>query len=529
MTVDLRSQTHQRAFLKAVKIERLKLVYKNFFCGKEVLQHQQWHFWYHLNSLKCLQSLEISMEGLFIEHMLLLIKKLNDNPVTPSIIKVEFIFYGKTSIPQNLNSQHILQFQKFFAKTTHFTINEDIYQTFADRWCLSDPNCFEKLRSLSITKKNKGADPLPLQHLSTSFAHFEKLQHIHLSLEFYSSRITFQDFLQDFSLPSSITSVSLKLAGLSWQTIIPDISMNGVDSNPFENHQLCLHFYQKWRNLCKLTSLSVYFSDISGPFIPGFYFFAPLVKYLHQIQTLIYSNRYRFSQQKRKYLDFSQFWNSLKPLAPTLEELNIQDFAISFQNFHAALGDVQMPNFKNLYIEGFIIGLDKNLKNLLQIFQNKSTGPKNLNIQSIVIQEAQNSLLHLLKALSHYSFTASLVLDARKIDSETIVSNLLHFISHNSSFPKASLIIENAKRFHKPLKNKLLKALKNQKVISSLEISSPNGNTKLIYGNQLSDMDYEPSLLEWEDDENGSGTETENSSDSEVENTDFDLIDLEEK
>jgi len=287
----------------------------------------------------------------------------------------------------------------------------------------SDFKNFQKLTDLMILKiTHYNADDMSFFNKLSSL---QNLQTLKISIGF-TNNFPFQIFLENLAIPPSTKTLLLDL--------------QNINSNPPFN--LNDHHWRNFHNL-EFLKIQVSGEDTSSEW----QFILNILQALKNLQTLHIIN---WCESKSDQLDFSQFYQSILHLKPTLKTIRIEANNISLQNFPQNIaplslqklnifatiaGDTKLKNLFNFFAlevpqaECIIHHLIINSKDSLnQLLQDLSQAPKNLQIsldmdvRSLSPKDFITKLQEKLPQLNHKNFIRLNFCDIREIEKELVAN-----------------------------------------------------------------------------------------------------------
>ena len=251
--------------------------------------------------------------------------------------------------------------------------------------------------------------------------------------------------------------MKIALHEVTWAEIIPDFrDVDLKTDNRFRYSNVCVRFFDQWKNLPCLHSLSLCFAEDEKDSIPSLYFTVLLLNRLHRLDMLHYSSWSSRESQKKKAFDFGYFWQEISGLRNRVKKIYIESYAITLRYLQDYLHETTC--LEELGLGGLVLG-DTSLIKLLPLL--KKDGPHEprrgvLDIQSLVVDDGESfwRFLENLKIMSRRS-RIHLNVDIRKLESETFVESLCRSIKDMPTNKNLYLGFTNAK----PIANSKLQGL----------------------------------------------------------------------
>ena len=427
--LSVQSMSSWRLFLHISQFDSLRVDIMESFHNKsstanksQAKSFSDWRFWHHIKKASYLKHLSL--------HFLNTISELKVNAFLHSLEK-NFLLDNLETLTLFLNhlawkEPRQFYFPKILARTTTLKVFEIPSQTLQQ--IVSSFNMLNNLSTLSIiklTQSSEDDDHLVEFTGLAALRDLHKLQSIDISINLSSAQ-SLRSFLRSFSLPKSIESVKIVLHKVVWGEIIQ--GFRDVDlktENGFRRSNICGQFFEQWKNLPSLHSLSLYFTEDEADSIPSLYFTVLLLNRLHRLDVLYYSSWSSRESQKKKAFDFGYFWQEISCLRNTVRRIYIESLAITLHHLKDYRHETTC--LEELGLGRLVLG-DTSLIKLLSLLKKDSPhDPRRgvLDIQPLVIDDGESfwRFLENLKINSRRS-RINLNIDVRKLEPEIFVENL---------------------------------------------------------------------------------------------------------
>ena len=488
-TLSVQSMSSWRTFLHLSQFDSLRVFFlessqnkSSNFQKSQAKSSSDWRFWHHIKKASHLKHLSL--------HFLSTISELKVNIFLHSLEK-SILLDNLETLTLFLNhltwkEPRQFYFPKILARTTTLKVFEVSSQSLQQ--IISSFNMLENLSNLSIIKLTQS--PEDDDHLVeftglAALIDLHKLQSIDISINL-SSPQSLKSFLRFYSLPKSIESVKIALHEVAWGEIIPDFrDVDLKTENRFRCSNICGQFFEQWKNLPSLHSLSLCFAEDEADSIPSLYFTVLLLNRLHRLDMFYYSSWSSRELQRRKAFDFGYFWQEISGLRSRLKKIYIESYAITLR--HLKEYPHETTRLEELGFNGFVLG-DTSLTKLLPLL--KKDSPQELrrsvlDIQSLVIGDGESfqRFLENLKVVSRRS-KIHLNVDIRKIEAEIFVEILCRSIEDMPTNKNLFLSFRNAKPIASIRLQDLSKSLGLRRTFGDLVIVDQT-RTKLFSYKQL--------------------------------------------
>ena len=290
-----------------------------------IIKYLESHFWLYLEKLHRLRHFSINLGNDLSQNIQTSLEKLNVlttflNRLETMTLSINYLKCKRTS---KINLGDILRY------VTSLEVIEVSNKTLEDIL----EKCFElkNLFSLKIIKTTQipsdNGYPLNLSSFQ-ALKDLPNLQILDISMDLSLSQ-TMLSFLENFSVPQSITSVKLIFHRMAWNALHSDIVLTDWKmNNVFSQLDICRGFYQKWEDITKLNALTLNFIETEFNLSPSLHFVLLLLKKLRYLNKLNYSN-WCDDESGRVALDFAHFLGEMGEIRETISELCIESNIIS--------------------------------------------------------------------------------------------------------------------------------------------------------------------------------------------------------
>jgi len=421
-----------RVFLQLIhlKILTLECPYikdpKGSHIGKELgrVKGFYWRFWQHFERLKVLGDFHVSLYNKIDSDLLGFLKKLNVMEEKLNSLRSFSLFLSHIDVASDVD----LNFENIYQHLTSFRIHESSFMVIQK--FLRNVRHFQKLESLNILKNlsypEDDKDPADFGFIK-HFSQLNRIKTMDILINFGSST-NLLNFLEHFSIPEPIVSLKLSFYEADWSALLSSDQLENLKThNVFENHPLCLNFYNKWQNLKNLESLSFCFCESNSNDTPSLYFITPILKRLTALESFYFANWLNnfshtpttLNSEKIKALNLYYLWKALAHLKTTLKKLYIDSSAISLRKFPSKfeLEDQEKLCLKELGLCGLVLGdlcLEALSKTLVK--NEEDSSPSRIEMESILIDNKE-SMMKVMDIIANISkkMRVSVSLDVRNI------------------------------------------------------------------------------------------------------------------
>ena len=295
-SLDVQHLDSWRIFLRFRYITNLTLI----FCGitlanlknskkRKINQYLQISFWRHLSKIVIIKKFQIQLTNKFDLDEQDFFLNLQKYQVFLANLVSFTIFLNHLKISQTIH----IQFTEIFKHVTKLHIHE--LESINLPKILCHEHYFYKLSSLNVIKI--GALDEEKIHLFEEeglryLKYLPQLKTLDLFINL-NSRKLLRNFMEHFSVPSTISSISLNFYETCWEGILPgcDKTIEGkIHQNPFQSNKLCQTFYKKWEGLQKLENLSLIFTEKSQQFHSRLSFVTLILERISRLQNFEYSH-----------------------------------------------------------------------------------------------------------------------------------------------------------------------------------------------------------------------------------------------
>ena len=361
----------------------------------------------------------------------------------PSLQSIKLDLNKGNNITEENSFAKIAKYQNILTNVTILKFSririEDTSQFLLD-------NCI-RFRCVSVLSLDLSSGP-PISscsELSRSLASLQSLKHLHFSVH------DLQDFIKNFTIPSTLSSISLDFrASLvigtrpnPVSTALHGIRMDDIE-NPFEKDRDRSKFYAQGEHLSNLKSLTC--TTMEGFMTDILCFLSPLVKklrFLEHFEFECHHRRFNSLKPSSVYIEGSLILNMISHLTSTLKVLIINDQASQRSCPLLVIRRQDIIEFSvlnqlrigNIYLASEDVPI---LKDIIQmVVKSPSSSYGSIRLSSISITESEG-FGKLLKALESGEIAKSvsvyLNVDLRRSTEtiETIMDDLVKFLSRSS-------------------------------------------------------------------------------------------------
>lgn len=487
--------------------------------------------WSHLSQLKSLKYFHLQIYNKLTLEASKVLKSLSISTNLLKSLDGLTIFLNHIDI----KSPNEINFPTIFQKVTSLKVYEISYS--ALEVVLQFTKHFQKLVSLTILKTIQfspdDGESLNFESLKY-FKDLHNLTTLDIAMNL-NSFLSLNTFLQFFSVPKSIKLIKLNLYEILWKMAIPNIQELDLKSNNiFRTTSLFTEFYKKWETLDNLQSLSLCFTESENYPLPSLYFITPILEKLVTLTSLHYANWYNFESGRKKALDINYLCQSVYHLRGTLQNLYLENYAISLRNLQSI--SLKGFNLAEVRFCGFILG-DNNLKSLFHLFHldkekySFPNPPSKIEFERLLIDN-EKTFPQFLESLQYIPRNLQVILnvDIRKITSEQFLKDLCHYLPLVPRKNSLALTFTNAINLHPPDLNCLIDALHNDCSFEKLLILDREENELFIHdlcaGTNLLVNQYPQNYGQRVLDENSDQSDDLINESSEEEDDDFGLEDV---
>lgn len=477
-TLDVYNLQSWKSFARVLSFQTLRLNFKQQTAPKvgsmqylRIATYAKYRFWRHLIRLKKIRHLQIDAFKKIDAILSNFLTELSSKKVSLATLKTFSLgLYGFTdhSMLPISNFDVSQQITTIKIKEPSIKILDQL---------LGNLKTFSALKEFQLLK-NTNRHHETSQHMDMTFfqglAFLPALEKLELAINFYSGDCFF-NFLESFTIPTSITAVKLKLIGVHWKYVVTslktDDELQQVE-NPFEGskNKLCQRFYQQWKNLqhLKLLSIQLLQDEEISPYF-GVYFSTPLLKNLKNLTSFEYVN---LCNTDKETFDFGSLWQPLSQLA--LRSLYIETPPICLDGFTA-----ENSSLSQLSLSTTVIG-DCDLKKLFVLF-NKDSEKSHLNINNLLVNNDE-MFVKLCQDLCEAprNLQISINVNLKKISSgDTFVQVITDVISKLSNRNFSQLKFSNLKGITRDLLEQLRTLLQDYELTNKIILTGPKGRLLL--------------------------------------------------
>ena len=393
-----------------------------------LMKYLERHFWACLPKLRNLEHLNLLIYNVFNAQTHHFLEKIDSCIPLLASLKTLSIFLNHVEIDQpfSFNYNNIRQ------TTTTLVVYETSFSTI--QHVLSQINSFQGIESLSITKsfyipgEDEGLVPTNFEYLG-QLGNLTRLKILEISVNL-STTNNLRNFLNSFKLPKSVTNLKLNFYDACWSNLSSDPQT--LDPNPgypFDQGEAYEEFLANWEGLENLTSLSLCFIENEDENLLSFDLLAAILQRLVKLTTLFYATWSNNDMKKKRPLDLYDLIQATSHLKPYLKRVIVKASAISLRSFPPNSG--RILELEELLISGFVLG-DVQVSSLTSLLKAKPTEKDErsaIEIDRLVIDKKE-SFEELLETLTHVSRHVKVLInvDCRKIDAETFIESVCHFV-----------------------------------------------------------------------------------------------------
>jgi len=441
-----------------------------------------WRFWAHLSEMKKLSHVYCNVHSIIDSSICRFLEKFGTRQERfLSSLKTFSLFLNL--LEDKISSNETFNFEQLLRHVTSFKTNEltsSIFTRF-----LGDVQVYKNLDELNILQVmniSEGANPQGLFKCIKNVQFLGELKTLELCLDF-SSFQDFTSFLESFSLPVGIKNIRLSFNGLNFDDDLGSIS--GEKSTLFEKKKFYANFYDRWKNLQNLHSLSFTFleSPNNNP-QSELSFILPVLKSLSRVTSLSYSSWSDIEHEnKENLINFQSLWNSLVHLRSTLEILYFESSFISIQDITFENQDESCA-LKTLSLSGTIIGENK-LLNLFKLFGNYKLQTCQLFLEGLLIRSKEYLEGFLMELMQiPREVRTSLDVNLAKIDSKDLIEALCSKDLKIKQKETVKVRLSNTPRLTQSSLNQILKSFEKSEISCCMKISDRKGKV-LFLGDNL--------------------------------------------
>jgi len=428
--------------------------------SSKALQFLQWRFWSHLPKLTNLKKLQLRLHCEIDPAMQNFLAKLATLQAFLSNLQVFSVFINLVEItdPQNFHieglSPHITSLQ----------VCELPFDTF--KKFLENLELYKNLRKLVILRTTNNFCPIEKQIFIPTFQKIQSLKYLEnleLSLDL-SSNQDLEIFLQNFSLPKSLKKVQLCFH-----------AVNLSNFDPYENNELFISFYQKWRNLHHLHTLSVSFFETknSNPLFE-IYLLLAILKNLSRLTSLYFSSWHDSEKHLETVpINFNDIWRSIDHLKPTLKTAYFESPFISINDLESE----DKSALQTLGLCGTVKG-DIKFSNVLKLLKSPENSQKSQVLIEALLIDRKESLGKILRELYYIPENMNITLNVnlKKISPRDFVKAVCQGplkIRHKNN---VKLSFSNVPKINPDAFGKILQNLETNGTLDCVKISDQRGN-----------------------------------------------------